>query len=101
MRATTGAFIYDIEVRTRDGAVVERWDGLHLRAVARAPRLPAWPEPLLATYLERRLEPLDRTLRVAVTTDEDASRVASARTRRCRVRSGARSRSRHRPDGRP
>jgi enediyne polyketide synthase len=51
-------FIYDLEVTDASGEVIERWTGLHLRAVAEMPAREAWPEALLAAYLERRLEEL-------------------------------------------
>src|SRR5207249_855385 len=52
------SFIYDVELADQHGQLIERWEGLHLRAVeGMAPR-EAWPEPLLAPYLERRLQEL-------------------------------------------
>ena len=51
-------FIYDLEVLDANGEIVECWTGLHLRAVAEIPAREAWPEALLAPYLERRLEEL-------------------------------------------
>jgi enediyne polyketide synthase len=51
-------FVYDLDILAADGALRERWQGLRLRAVART-RLPAsWSAPLLAPYVERRLEEL-------------------------------------------
>jgi enediyne polyketide synthase len=61
-----GSFTFDVAVRDATGALLERWDGLRLRAVAPVTPAGPWPEALLATYLERRLERLDRSLRVAV-----------------------------------
>jgi enediyne polyketide synthase len=61
-------FVYDLDILAADGSVRERWQGLHLRAVDRT-RLPAvWSAPLLAPYLERRLQELlaDDRLRVAL-----------------------------------
>jgi enediyne polyketide synthase len=51
-------FIYDVEVTDARGEVVERWDGLRLRAVEVMPSREAWPHALLSPYLERRLEEL-------------------------------------------
>jgi enediyne polyketide synthase len=51
-------FIYDVEVTDARGEVVERWDGLRLRAVEVMPSREAWPDALLSPYLERRLEEL-------------------------------------------
>jgi len=49
-------FIYDVEVANAHGEVIERWDGLLLRAVEEIDGRDAWPHALLAPYLERRLE---------------------------------------------
>jgi enediyne polyketide synthase len=97
-----GAFTFDIVVRDATGAAVERWDGVRLRAVAPAARTGPWPEPLLANYLERRLEPLDGSLRVAVTTTDD--RETPRRERSNAALQGAMGRPLdvvRRPDGRP
>jgi enediyne polyketide synthase len=51
-------FVYDLDVLDAKGGLRERWLGLRLRAVDRT-RLPAaWTAPLLAPYLERRLQDL-------------------------------------------
>lgn len=49
---------YDLIVRAADGAVVERWFGLELRAVEERPAPLAWPLPLLGPHLERRFADL-------------------------------------------
>jgi enediyne polyketide synthase len=59
-------FIYDLEVTDEGGAVIECWSGLRLRAVAEMPQREAWPEALLAAYLERRLEELTQGAQVSV-----------------------------------
>jgi enediyne polyketide synthase len=51
-------FVYDVEVTDACGEVIERWDELRLRAVEMMPARGAWPDALLAPYLERRLEEL-------------------------------------------
>ncbi|HEX4815951.1 MAG TPA: type I polyketide synthase [Nonomuraea sp.] len=51
-------YVYDIAVRTRDGQVVERWDGLRLQAVRKGDGRGPWAPPLLGPYLERTLEDL-------------------------------------------
>ena len=48
-------FVYDLEIAGADGLVRERWEGLELRAMPRATRTTAWPWPLLAPYVERRV----------------------------------------------
>lgn len=52
------AYVYDIAVRTADGEVVERWDGLRLQAVRKMGGHGPWWPPLLGPYLERTLEDL-------------------------------------------
>ena len=47
-----------MEVTDARGEVIERWDGLRLRAVEVLASREAWPEALLSPYLERRLEEL-------------------------------------------
>lgn len=51
-------FVYDLEITDARGEVIERWDGLHLRAVEMMAARDAWPDVLLPPYLERRLEEL-------------------------------------------
>jgi enediyne polyketide synthase len=51
-------FVYDVEVTDARGEVIERWDGLRLRAVEVMAAREAWPDALLSPYLERRLEEL-------------------------------------------
>lgn len=51
-------YVYDVVVRTRDGRVVERWEGLRLRAVRKSDGRGPWVVPLLGPYLERTLEDL-------------------------------------------
>ena len=62
-------FVYDVEMTDARGEVIERWDGLRLRAVEVMAAREAWPEALLSPYLERRLEELtdtDAPVRVAL-----------------------------------
>ena len=51
-------FVYDLEVLTAEGEVLESWRGLTLRAVERNRPPESWQAALLAPYLERRLEEL-------------------------------------------
>lgn len=51
-------FVYDVEVQSLEGRVVERWEGLRLRAVERLAPPDRWRIPLVGPYLERRLEEL-------------------------------------------
>ncbi|MFI7420411.1 type I polyketide synthase [Nonomuraea sp. NPDC049684] len=59
------AYVYDVAVRTKDGEVVERWEGLRLQAVRKKGGAGPWAAPLLGPYLERTLEDLTGA-RVAV-----------------------------------
>ncbi|MEV7008605.1 type I polyketide synthase [Streptosporangium sp. NPDC051022] len=63
-------YVYDIAVRTGAGEVVERWEGLRLRAVRKGDGRGPWVPPLLGPYLERTLEDLVGT-RVAVAVEPD------------------------------
>jgi enediyne polyketide synthase len=68
-RSSSGPeFVYDLDIRTESGQLVEQWRGLRLRPVGPTPLGDAWPEPLLGPYLERRLEELlpDSDIEVAV-----------------------------------
>lgn len=50
-------FVYDITVRDEEGATVESWKGLRLRAVARTrSQEMSWPLSFLGPYLERECE---------------------------------------------
>ena len=59
-------FVYDLEVTNGTGEVMERWEGLKLRAVGAVAAPEAWPEPLVGPYVERRLEELMPELPVKV-----------------------------------
>jgi enediyne polyketide synthase len=51
-------YTYDIALRTPAGEVIERWEGLRLRAVRRTDGNGRWVAPLLGPYLERTVEDL-------------------------------------------
>ena len=97
-------YVYDIAVRTEAGAVVERWEGLRLRAVRRTGGRGPWVAPLLGPYLERGLGDL-LGAQVAVVVEPSCpdsagerrthSAVAAGRALGRRVELG------YRPDGRP
>ncbi|NUP81451.1 MAG: SDR family NAD(P)-dependent oxidoreductase, partial [Nonomuraea sp.] len=74
------AYVYDIAVRTKDGEVVERWEGLRLQAVRKTGGAGPWAPPLLGPYLERTLEDLTGA-RVAVVVEpgDDVESLAVAR----------------------
>ncbi len=100
-------YVYDIAVRTSAGEVVERWEGLSLRAVRKGDGRGPWVAPLLGSYLERTLEHL---LGVAVAAavepdqpddpEQDGGRRAGTVLAASRAL-GRRVTIRYRPDGRP
>jgi enediyne polyketide synthase len=100
-------YVYDIALRTPDGDLVERWEGLYLRAVRKSDGRGPWVAPLLGPYLERAVEELTGT-RVAVAVEPDPAAggdAADARQARTALAAGrALGRPvtvRYRPDGRP
>ncbi|MEV0565414.1 type I polyketide synthase [Dactylosporangium sp. NPDC050588] len=104
-------YIYDIALRDAAGTVLERWDGLHLRAVRKLDGRGPWVAPLLGSYLERTLEDLVGT-RVAVAVEPDGPEGAAggedhveqrrARTALAAGRVFGRAvEVRYRPDGKP
>ncbi|MGB3444877.1 MAG: type I polyketide synthase [Actinophytocola sp.] len=50
------SYIYDVDVLEPDGRVVERWEGLTLRAVRQKDSSGPWVSAMLSGYLERALE---------------------------------------------
>jgi len=60
-------FVYDLEITNSEGELLERWEGLHLRAIETLPAPTAWPCALLGPYLERRLEEIGPTNALAET----------------------------------
>ncbi|MGW4425693.1 SDR family NAD(P)-dependent oxidoreductase [Streptosporangium sp. NPDC004631] len=94
-------YVYDIAVRTGAGEVVERWEGLRLRAVRKGDGRGPWVAPLLGPYLERALEDLLGT-RVAVAVEPHGPGERRARTAVAAGRAlGHPAEIRYRPDGRP
>jgi enediyne polyketide synthase len=100
-------YLYDIAVRNASGEVVERWEGLRLRATRKKDGSGPWRAPLLGPYLERTLQDLTGA-RVAVAVEprhSDGTEAESERLARAAVAVGRalghRAELRHRPDGRP
>ncbi|MEU7874975.1 type I polyketide synthase [Dactylosporangium sp. NPDC049140] len=102
-------YVYDIALRNETGAVVERWEGLRLRAVRKQDGRGPWVAPLLGPYLERTLGDLTGA-RVAVVVEPDgpadkrADHVAQRRARTLVAAGRAFGRPvelTYRPDGRP
>jgi enediyne polyketide synthase len=50
------SYTYDVDLRARSGALVERWEGLTLRAVRKRDAAGPWVPAMLGAYLERTLE---------------------------------------------
>jgi enediyne polyketide synthase len=64
------SYTYDLDVREEDGRLIERWDGLRLRAVRKQDGSGPWPPSLLGPYLERQVaEVLPVSLRCVVEPD--------------------------------
>jgi enediyne polyketide synthase len=97
-------YVYDIAVRTAAGEVVERWEGLSLRAVRKRDGRGPWVAPLLGPYLERTLDSL-LGVRAAVAVEPAGGELAGGRRPSTVVAVGrAQGRPtevRYRPDGRP
>jgi enediyne polyketide synthase len=92
-------YVYDVAVREPSGTIVERWDGLRLRAVRRAGAAGPWAPALLGPLLQRRLaDRFGADVAVAVE-PHDGDRPSSAAVL-ARVL-GRPVRLHRRPDGRP
>ncbi len=99
-------YVYDLDVRTPAGKVVERWEGLTLVAVRKRDGAGPWVPAMLGSYLERGLERVLGGSRAVVV--EPAAETAGAdRDRRARTGTavgralGRPVELRHRPDGKP
>ncbi len=102
------SYVYDIEVRDPDGVVVERWDGLMLRAVRKRDGAGPWVPSMLGPYLQRSVERvLGGDVAVAVEPDPFGADTGSTEGRRAQTAVAARRaldrdvRVRYRPDGKP
>ncbi|MFI5845720.1 SDR family NAD(P)-dependent oxidoreductase [Catenuloplanes sp. NPDC051500] len=97
-------YVYDIALRTGTGEIVERWEGLRLRAVRKQDPAGPWAPPLVGPYLERAVEDLTG-VRVAVTVEPGTTADLAARrvaTTLAAGRTFGRAvQVRYRPDGRP
>jgi enediyne polyketide synthase len=66
-RASDGDnFVYDVRIEDDLGGFCEEWVGLHLRAVATTDTKDAWPLPLLAPYLERKISQILRQAEITI-----------------------------------
>ncbi|MEJ3747476.1 type I polyketide synthase [Actinomycetes bacterium KLBMP 9797] len=102
------SYVYDVDVRDPDGALVESWEGLTLRAVRKHAGVGPWVPAMLGPYLERALERLLGGSRaVVVEPDPIGAEVGGTPRRRAQTQLAA-SRAvnrqiqiRYRPDGKP
>jgi enediyne polyketide synthase len=94
-------YIYDLELRGRDGRMREGWEGLRLRRVMDANH-DGWPDALLAPFVEWRLRDLIPGNRVLVALERDNASHSVLRSDRAVQRAVQSSRTvRRRYDGRP
>lgn len=101
-------YVYDIALRDQSGAVVERWEGLRLRAVRKQDGRGPWVPALLGPFLERAVGDLTGD-RVAVCVEPDSRPEGGdhvARRRAHTALAAARAYGHgvevtYRPDGRP
>jgi enediyne polyketide synthase len=61
--------VYDVEIATTAGELVERWTGLELRIVGSVASPNEWTPALLAPYLERRVAEIVPSAAVSVAVD--------------------------------
>jgi enediyne polyketide synthase len=95
-------FVYDMEFQGPNHQTLEVWEGLKLRIAQPVSANGRWVRPLLATYLERRLEELvpEGHIRIALTFGSSGSR--RSRTDEAIRRSlGSDVEVLRRPDGKP
>ncbi|WP_410623574.1 SDR family NAD(P)-dependent oxidoreductase [Amycolatopsis sp. cmx-8-4] len=102
------SYVYDLDVRNPDGTLVERWEGLMLRAVRKRDGAGPWVPSMLGAYLERACERLLGGQRAVVLEPDPADRVCEGIAERRVQTALAASRSldrpvevRYRPDGKP
>ncbi|HEY3610422.1 MAG TPA: type I polyketide synthase [Pseudonocardiaceae bacterium] len=102
------SYVYDVDVLDPAGRVVERWQGLTLRAVRKKDGSGPWVPAMLSGYLERSLERvLGGSRAVVVEPDPESARSGADTDRRAQTELAA-SRAigapvtvAHRPDGKP
>jgi enediyne polyketide synthase len=98
------SYVYDIDVLNPSGELVERWQGLTLRAVRKKDPSGPWVPSMLSGYLERALEQVLGGSRAVVVEPDPAGGEADRRAQTELAASraiGAPVTVRHRPDGKP
>ncbi|MEU8639224.1 type I polyketide synthase [Amycolatopsis sp. NPDC048633] len=102
------SYVYDLDVRNPDGTLVERWEGLKLRAVRKRDGAGPWVPSMLGSYVERSCERLLGGTRSVVLEPDPAGRPAEGIAERRAQTALAVGRAldrpveiRYRPDGKP
>jgi enediyne polyketide synthase len=100
-------YVYDVDVVTTAGELVERWEGLSLRAVRKRGGEGPWVPALLGSYVERAAEKVLGGSRTVVVEPDPAIGLLEPADRRAQTELaasralGRRAGVRYRPDGRP
>jgi enediyne polyketide synthase len=101
------SYVYDLDVRDPSGGMVERWEGLTLRAVRKQNGAGPWVPSLLGPYLQRALERCLRGIRTVVVEPDPRANADPRSTPRAQTELAV-SRAlghvadvRHRPNGKP
>ncbi|MFC5058310.1 type I polyketide synthase [Saccharothrix xinjiangensis] len=98
------SYTYDLDVRDPEGRLVERWEGLVLRAVRKRDGAGPWTPTMLGPYLERSLERVLGGSRAVVVEPDPTGAAPERRAQTALAVSRALDRPvevRYRPDGRP
>jgi enediyne polyketide synthase len=96
------SFVYDVDVVTLDGVLLERWQGMKLQVVETGAPESALAGPLLGPYIERKLREFNRSSNVRVAVDRNDHDERRVRTERAIQRAlGESAQVRRRPDGKP
>jgi enediyne polyketide synthase len=99
------SYLYDVDVFDPAGALVERWEGLKLRAVRKKSGAGPWVPSLLSAYLERGLERVLGGSRAVVVEPDPVSGAGGDRRTQTAIAVGRAlgepAEVRYRPDGRP
>jgi enediyne polyketide synthase len=92
-------FCYDLTVWSQDGQLREKWEGLHLRKVSAIRWQEGWLEPLLAPYIERRVQELIQNVSLRVIIHREATERESRSDNAIKMLLGME--TVRRPDGKP
>lgn len=95
-------FVYDLEIADEDGTMLERWEGLQLHRMEAIPLTSyTWVEPLLGTYVERRLDELLTGVGISVVFERDGASTNRKRSDHAIQRCAGTETVHRRTDGRP